>query len=349
MYTKERRIKLGKGQQHKLIQDLCDKYGSLKNVAEKWNISYSMIKKYNQEIFLLPENIFDKIIYELEIDKSKLLFSYLDYNWGMKIGGKNGMAVISKKYPSKINEWRREALLKSHNNRLKYMKLPDLNEKLAEFIGVYLGDGSLTPYCLKIVGDKRYDVSYFNYLNSLIFELFGLNGKMYLDKRSNTMCLVFFSKNLCDYLTKEFNLKPGDKIRNNSLIPSFILKDKDFSLACLRGLVDTDGSISRRGRNGSQFTITFTNYNLNVLLQVKEISDNNNLFTFFSEKDKCLGTNSFEKIKKYFSKVGSSNLRHIVRFYERLSNNNTIYQKDVLTYYQKPFYRGINLPFKLAP
>ena len=349
MYTKERRVRLEKGEQNKLIQNLANKYGSLKNISEKWNLPYSMIKKYNQEIFLLPENLFNKLIYELEINLEKLNPSYLDFNWGMKIGGKNGMASLSSKYPHKIREWRKLARSNSTASNIKEINLPEINEKMAEFIGVYLGDGTLTPYSIKIAGDKRYDLPYFSYLSKLVLELFSLDSKIYYDRRSNTMCLVIFSKKLSNYFTEKFNLKPGDKIRNNSLIPRVIMENPSLSIACLRGLVDTDGSVSRRGRNGSQFTVTFTNFNLNLLLQVKEITDKHNFFTFFSEKEKCIGTNNAYKIKRYFEMVGSSNLRHIVRYSERFNNKNTIYQSQVSEYYQKPFYIDISLPFKTAP
>lgn len=348
MYTKERRVKLEKGQQNKLIQDLTDKYGSLKSISEKWNMSYSMIKKYNQGIFLLPENIFNKIISELDINLEGLNVSYLDYNWGMKIGSRNGMKALETKYPEKINLWRKQALIKSHKNRLKKIKFPEFNESLAEFIGIYLGDGTLTEYCLRISGDKRYDLNYFNHVNKIAFDNFRIMGKIYADKITNQLSLAFFSKELSSFFTKELGIKVGDKIRNKSLIPLFIMENQSLSIACLRGLVDTDGSISRRGRNGSQFTITFNNHNIPLLLQVKEISDNSDIFTFFSEKDKCIGTNKADKIKEYFSKIGSSNLRHIVRYIERFKNNNTIYQSQVSDYYQKPFYRDILLPFKTA-
>lgn len=341
-----RRVNLGIGKQRSLILLLVDKVGSLKNIAENMQLSYSSLKKYAQESLLLPENIFEEIIKQLNYSKDNLSFSYLDAHWGRKIGSKNGMKALEKKYPEKIKLWRKNALIKSHENRLKKIKIPQFNESLAEFIGVYLGDGSLTEYFMKIAGDKRYDLPYFDYLNKIAFNNFGVIGKIYPEKETNQLSLVFFSKQLCNYFTDKLGIKIGDKIRNKTIIPDFILKDKSLSLACLRGLVDTDGCVSRRGRNGSQFTITFTNHNIYLLLQVKEISDNHNFFTFFSEKEKCIGTNNYEKIKEYFSKVGSSNLRHIVRYWERFNNNSTIYRGDVVSYYQKPFYRDLDLPFK---
>lgn len=347
MHFLERRVKLEKGKQRSLFLSAAIKYGSIKNLANKFSIPYSTCKKYGQEVFLFPESLFDRIIAELELDKKSLGFSYLDGNWGAKIGGKKGIAAITKKYPEKIKTWRRNALINSHANRTKKIKVPLINEKLAEFVGAYLGDGSLTPYFIRISGDFRCDLPYFEYLNKLAFDLFGLTGKLYRDKGVNTANLVFFSKQLCSFFNS-LGIKTGDKIRNKSIIPKAIFSDKCLSLACLRGLIDTDGSISRRGRKGEQFTIVFANHNPYLLYQVKEISDRYGIFTFFSDKDKVVGTNKYDNIKNYFSAIGSSNLRHIVRFYERFYNNNTIYQREARNYYQKPFYRDINLPFKVA-
>lgn len=109
--------------------------------------------------------------------------------------------------------------------------------------------------------------------------------------------------------------------------------------------MDTDGSISRRGRNGSQFCIQFTSHNKELLEQVDEIGKELKIFTFHNKTG--AGTNKWENIIKYFRVIGSSNLRHIVRFNERL-NGNTIYQKDARKYYEKDLYKNINLPFRIS-
>jgi DNA-binding transcriptional regulator WhiA len=181
-------------------------------------------------------------------------------------------------------------------------------------------------------------------------ELFGLDSVTSRDKREgvHTLYLSVFSKNLCSFLENNFGIKPGHKIRNNTLIPKEIIQNNTLSLACLRGLVDTDGSVSRRGRKGVQFTITFDSRNTNLIEQVKQISDRHGLFTFVSQNNFQIGTNSKCKILRYFNVVGSSNLRHIVRFYEWFYNNKTLYQREVADYYQKGFYRDMKFPFKIT-
>ena len=71
-----------------------------------------------------------------------------------------------------------------HN--VKKIKIPELDERLAEFIGVYLGDGTLTKYFIRISGDYRYDIPYFNYLKDLIYKLFGVNATITKDKKYKT-------------------------------------------------------------------------------------------------------------------------------------------------------------------
>ncbi len=348
MNLKERRVKFPKGEQRKLILELVLKEGSLKSVSERLGVPYSTMKNYACEDRLLPESLFDTLLNSLSKDRRDLDIHYLEGNWGRILGGKKGMITLESKYPHKIKQWRALARLNSRATNMKKIKIPELNEKLAEFIGAYIGDGTLTNYFIRISGDYRYDLSYFNYLKSLVLDLFGIDAKVFKDNRNvNTGYFLVSSKQLCSFLNSHFGLKYGDKLRNNTLIPSSIMSKRDLSLACLRGLVDTDGCISRRGRNGSQFTVTFFSKNPDLVNQIKMITEKDLLFTFTSKDGYTIGTNKSECILKYFNMVGSSNLRHIVRFNERFNNKNTIYQRQVVDYYQKDLYRNVKLPFKV--
>ena len=82
-------------------------------------------------------------------------------------------------------------------------------------------------------------------------------------------------------------------------------------------------------------------------VKIKLFTNKYYLFTYISKHEDEIGTNSKEKIVSYFKKVGSSNLRHIVRFYQKIMFNEAVYQNQVLDYYQKDLYRDINLPFKI--
>ena len=341
----ERRVRLNKGLQRKIILSISQKAGSIRKLAIGMGTPYSTFKNYVTEDRLLPENLFSNLLKLYEGPKKGLKISYLNSNWGRSIGGKRGIKSLENKYHDKIKKWRKLAIKKAlSKSNLKKIKIPEVNEKLAEFIGIYLGDGTMTPYQLRIVGDSRYDKLYFNYISNLIFHLFGLKTSIIMHKNTNTSLLVVYSKNLCDFLNKKFRLKPGDKIRNENIIPKGVLNNKNLSIACLRGLVDTDGSVSRRGREGSQFCIQFTSHNKKLLEQVKVIGNNLKFFTFNSETGS--GTNKWKNIINYFKIVGSSNPKHIIRFLLR-KDGKSIYRDELSHYFEEEKYKTLNLPFIL--
>lgn len=347
-------MRFNPGDQRKLLIALAEKVGSLRKISLEWKIPYSTLKNYSSETQLLPELLFDKITTFLSLERDSLRVSYLSGNWGQIKGGKKSIYLLEKKYPHKLLQWRREAINKAIKEGTHYgianrkvIKMPKLDERLAEIIGIYLGDGTLNKYQLRICGDSRYDVQYFNYISNLISELFGLSSSIKKEKYVNTLNLVVSSKDLCSYLRDNFNLNFGDKIRNKNLIPKSILEQRDLTIACLRGLVDTDGSISRRGRAGSQFCLHFSSYSPSLLNQVDSIGRNLGIFTYSDETG--AGTNRWANILKYFELVGSSSLKHIIRFNLKFKENRAIYLNEVSKYLKQDFYRVLKLPFKLGP
>lgn len=342
----ERRVLLEGNTQRDLFLSLKNKH-SLATFSKSAGVPYSTLKNYACSQRLLPESLFLELLAFLDLNLKNFSVSYLPPFWGRSKGGKKGMHVLMRKYPGKLVEWRKKANAQSVVVQKKKISFPPLNEQLAEFIGIYLGDGTLTPYFLKITGDSRYDIRYFDYIEKLVLDLFGLSVSRYISPTSHSTNLVVFSRELCSFLNREYGFAYGDKLKNNTLIPGIILKAKSLSFACLRGLVDTDGSVSRRGTNGEQFSLSFFSGNKNLIRQVKRISDPYTLFTYVSKNEDEIGTNRAEKIISYFRLIGSSNLRHIVRFYERMSNRINLYQREVVLYYQQPFYRDIKLPFRV--
>ena len=348
----ERRILFPKGMQKSFFNYVKTSLmvSSLRGVLQfGFDVPYSTLKSYYSERLLLPETLFIGLCHIAKIDVKSLNFEYLDGNWGRVLGGHNGIKVVQRKYPEKIKNWRRKGMLNSPvigYPRLKKIKIPKLNENLAEFIGAYLGDGTITPYQLRIAGDYRYDLPYYSYLTNIIFKLFGIRPIVQRSMQYNNSCqLVISSKRLCSFVSNTFNIKYGDKIRNKTVIPKLIINNKRLAIACLRGLIDTDGSISRRGYGGRQFCIQFTSHNKYLLNQVIEIGKKFHLFTFSDETG--AGTNSWESIQRYFKIVGSSNLKHIIRFYLRKFENKSIYRNEVEKYFKKDLYRNLILPFKI--
>lgn len=118
----------------------------------------------------------------------------------------------------------------------KNIRYPKMSRKLAEFLAICLGDGTMTEYFVRISGDRRYDRKYFEYIASLVYELFGLRASIYEDKEKlrNTFYIQISSRRLCKYLHDSFKLSIGKK-RNTIKIPPKIVGNKGIEKSFLRG------------------------------------------------------------------------------------------------------------------
>lgn len=112
-------------------------------------------------------------------------------------------------------------------SRIKLLK-PKKDSKLAEFIGILLGDGNICSYKkgkkiavyhVKIAGHLHDDKEYhLQYIKPLCEKLFNLKVKEMIYSKHNERFTVMYSKELIDFLGS-MNLKPGNKIKNQTTIP----------------------------------------------------------------------------------------------------------------------------------
>ncbi len=137
-----------------------------------------------------------------------------------------------------------------------------LTEDLAEFIGIMVGDGHLhfsvgkqlsggplirSDICISF---NQKEQSYINFVNNLFYSLFNLKMKYQVEKRSMAAILRAHSKGLVQFLNKICEI-PLNKKSDHVKIPTIIRSsDKKVKVAFLRGLADTDFSISFRYRQG---------------------------------------------------------------------------------------------------
>ncbi len=220
------RIRLKRGFQKKLIawakSDL-----TWKGLAKKLGINESYLKiDLNMERRLLSEDTYKRLCVLAKKDYGAYIVERLGDNWGRSVGGK------------KASEKQNPALL---------IKKP--SKDLAELIGIILGDGNLWVkpggyHYVRICGDNKRDKEYLEkYVYSLIYRLFGVKMRFFESKRSNALYLVKGSRDMVFTLNK-FGIPSGNKLKNNVSIPSWILNSKEYTRACIRGLMDTDGSVT---------------------------------------------------------------------------------------------------------
>ena len=142
------------------------------------------------------------------------------------------------------------------------VRLPTrLTTQLAEFIGIMIGDGHLGVYHdvgkygvrfihrdLQISCNKN-ENDYVSHICGLFYSIFNLNLKARKD-RLNGILLDAHSKGILEFLNKICEVPTNNK-SGIVTVPKLIKNTKiDFQYAFLRGLADTDFSVSFKNRTG---------------------------------------------------------------------------------------------------
>lgn len=124
-------------------------------------------------------------------------------------------------------------------NGLNKVILPQKSKDLAEFIGIMLGDGSVSKYFSRISLNSIADRNYVDYVTALAKKLFGKRAVTIIHEKKIKMINVQISSIVVARFLKNMGL-----ISYGKTIPSWILNSKVYRKACLKGLFDTEGSIS---------------------------------------------------------------------------------------------------------
>lgn len=284
---REKRVWISKETVNSLIKNLR-KTIPLRELARTLGVSsYTVRHDWVVKGNTIPLSIFKKIVKMSNKDFSDFenKIQILEPFWGQKIGGKKD----------------------------RPFSLPNITTKeFAEFYGIMLGDGCIYSDFsgLCISGDKILDNDYYeNHLNNLIFNLFKLKPKIYYEKNDRTIRLKLYSKKICKYL-HNLGFPIGKKLKSNPEIPKYILSKPELVSACIRGLVDTDGSIT-------------SHPNSKIMMHLSVVSDSlrdsaYNAFNILSIKvgkyNKGITLYGQEKLKEFFKTVGTSNLKNTMKY-----------------------------------
>lgn len=198
----------------------------------------------------------------------------------------------------------------------KIYKLPTgFSEKLAEYVGIMLGDGGITAGQCTITLNSEADREYIYFVSLLEKELFGETPKVYKRKDSKALVLYYNGTFLIKYLLS-IGLKTGNKVRQQVDAPNWIKNSPKYSMACIRGLMDTDGGVflHRYRVNRKEYVykkICFTNRSVPLLIFVKKTLEK----LGFAPKlisnvaNKKVWLYNTNEVKAYLKKVGTSNPR----------------------------------------
>jgi len=190
------------------------------------------------------------------------------------------------------------------------------NPKLAELVGIIIGDGGITNYQVRVTQNKETDKEYTRYVAGLFKDLFYLKSTVREEKEEKACEVIVSSRNLVEYLIK-LGLKKGNKVKQQIDVPNWIKRDKKLKIACLRGLIDTDGSFYvdiHKIRNKYYFNpgIDFSTHSLPLFFSVKKILKELSYHPTGEKEHVRLRRES--EIIRYFKEIESNNSKHTLKF-----------------------------------
>lgn len=321
-----KRVKFLTGKQHSLLTTIIGTR-TIAEVASELDVHPRSLSDWTREKFTLPTVVLDKIkqLYPLlEIPHTEALDTY----WYTSEAGRLGANARIKKYGCvNVDENKRKLAWRKWWNEIgKYnpdgccsplsIKTPDKSVRLAEFIGIMIGDGGINKRQITITLNSQDDAEYIKIVSNLIYNLFTVIPTVIKSPKSKAVTLLISRVGLVNFLIKN-ELKQGNKIKNGLNIPVWILKDPEYAKACVRGIMDTDGCIFQETHQIKNKGYSYPR--LSIVSASEELLESINDILCrldFNPKIRYRRVNleSRDDIVRYFSLIGSSNPKHTTRF-----------------------------------
>lgn len=231
--------------------------------------------------------------------------------------------------PPGTPEGRRKGAQVSRQRRLEHPELyqdtfkwrktisePEVSSELAELVGILLGDGEITDYQVKVTLNRA-EAEYGEYVAHLMNQLFRVRPSVQSSLWRNTTKVALSSVGVVEYLER-IGLKRGHKVRQQVSVPEWVFASRDYIRACVRGLIDTDGTIcldkqDSGGRTYHYLLLSFSSHSRplrdNVERMLTELG-----FTPKHPKGVNVALHRQEEIHRYFAEVGTNNPYHWARY-----------------------------------
>ncbi|OGH08766.1 MAG: hypothetical protein A2152_00070 [Candidatus Levybacteria bacterium RBG_16_35_6] len=328
----EKRIKFLPGQQRQFIEKITVKSNySTKQLAQIATIHPRSFRDWRREKLTMTLKAADafcsKFNENLPEEKDLLIERWEKHK--KEMNRKGGIARFKKHGSPGTEEGRRKGGIKAIANLRKHGVVPsyktydlpkDYDAYLAELVGILLGDGGITSSQVTITLNSEADKDYIGFVSSLAFSLFKERPKSFNKKDCRAVTLYYNGSLLIRYLCS-IGLRVGNKVKQQVGVPDWITSSPSFKIACLRGLMDTDGGVfihrySVNGKNYMYKKISFSNRSVPLLHFVfntlTELGFTPKIIDKVENKKVWLYNET--EVKRYLSQVGSNNqrlLRHI--------------------------------------
>lgn len=306
---------------------------SYTDLARQLKISNRTLTDWKREKFLMSLRAV-KIISKRTNRKIPKNIEIKEPFWYVYKSAKIGATACFKKYgriggdpeyrKKKWHEWwEKEGRFKKHSiiNIAEPVKKPCFSKELAEFVGIVLGDGGVTQRQITITLHSEDDREYSKFVVNLIKKLFNVSVGTYYRKDSKAVNYNISRTKLVRFCIEKVGLKQGNKIKQQVDIPNWIKGNKLYSIACVRGLIDTDGCIfthcyKSKGKWYRYKKLSFTSYSKPLRQSVFDILKNNGLNPRFAQR-KDVRLDCVKDVQKYFQLINSHNPKHLKKYSEK--------------------------------
>ncbi|MFH1401493.1 MAG: hypothetical protein ABIG40_00835 [Parcubacteria group bacterium] len=324
-----KRVVFLKGKQRIFLNSVIDQIPIVK-IAEICDRSQRTVRDWRREKFLMDFAGLNKICKKLNIPLPSEI-KLKDKYWYTANGSSAGGTAVYKKYrkiggdpeyrKKKWYEWwEKEGRYKKHPiiGVTKPIKKAIFSKGLSEFVGIVLGDGGITRSQVTITLHSKDDREYSKFVINLIKKLFEVPVCISYDKKSSAVDLIVSRVELVRFCVQKLGLKQGNKIKQQVGVPLWIRRNSQYSIACLRGLIDTDGCLfSHRYKVNGKFynykKISFTSYSDPLRQSVFNILKNNGFHPRFAQR-KDVRLDRLNDVKRYFRYIGSNNPKYLKRY-----------------------------------
>ncbi|MFZ1720222.1 MAG: LAGLIDADG family homing endonuclease [Candidatus Moraniibacteriota bacterium] len=198
-------------------------------------------------------------------------------------------------------------------------KKPQFSKELAEFVGIMLGDGGISEHQFTVTLNSVTDKEYLKFVQNLIKKLFDVPVVLYAHKQSLAIRVVISRTALVDYLITAIGLAKGSKVRQQVDIPHWVKENKAYSIACVRGLIDTDGctiihQYLSKGKKYCYKKIGFTSRSYPLIQSVGAILSSLGIKHRIMKNKWDVRIEARKDVEEYFQVIGTSNPKHLKRY-----------------------------------
>jgi len=322
-----------KNKQEEFINTVLAKI-TVVEAARLCNLSTRTIRDWRREKFLADYDAVKILSHRTGI-KIPSDIKLIPVHWRVILGARRGMMTALKRYGSVGGdpEYRKQRRREWWEKKGKYrsdsiikaplpFKKPRFSLELAEFVGILLGDGGITKQQITISLNGKDEKEYSEFVLSLAKRLFGVYVGVYNRKSMSVIIVRICRSGIVRYCVEKLGLKIGNKIKQQVDIPDWIRQNKKFSIACVRGLIDTDGCAFTHyykvnGKLYDYKKLAFSSLSEPLRLSVFQILKSLGIKSRLCKR-KDIWLDSEESIKQYFSIIGTHNRKLLNKYLDKV-------------------------------